>query len=441
MGNRKLNLSNINSINDFQILCQKKENIKDIINDRKPILKSGSTSEETGNLLKDGDIYKFLIFDLPRVITCSYATNLCKKTCFQEAVEANYPKENGESDAKNLRKEKLIKSLDDTFIEKIIFEIRNKLQNNPESKFIVRIHGDGDFYNVEYLMKWIEISLRVKYSRYYINQMSLFKGIENTKIFFVAYTKSLKYLVDIFINDKYLKELVVLINDIIGETKGSELESKLKSSNNIGETISNLIKEYIPINFIASIMDKSGDKNENDENDQNDENNELNKLLNNELKLYKYTVTKGDIVEDENFCDIANTKCKEGSCLKCYPPSRDMITRLRSKNESRNDYNNEDTIVICKDNSKLKEKQWRVTFIKDEIRDNLKYLAVYLEKDTIKYIWEIENIYKDKENIIITTKDKEKSVEIEKSPDVIVQGHRYTYYSKIESAKKMSDIF
>lgn len=432
MGSRKLNLSSRNSIDDFKNLCKKKEEIKCIINDGKPILKSGSIDEETGNLLKEGDTYKFLIFDLPRVITCSYATSLCKITCFQESVEANYPKKNGESDAKNLRKEKLIKSLDDTFIEKIISEIRNKLRNKPDSKIIVRIHGDGDFYNVEYLMKWIEISLRVKYSRYDINQMSLLEAVENTRICFVAYTKSLKYLVDIFIKGEYLKDLLELINNIIGEVKANKLKSELKSSNNIGKTIGNLIKEYIPINFIASIMDEY-----------NDENNELNKLLNKELKFYTYTVTEGDIVENDNFCDITNTKCKEGSCLKCYPPSRNIITALRYKNESKNDYSDKDTIVVCKNDFNLKEKEWRLTYIKDEIRDKLKYLALYVPhpKSTIKYVLEIENIYKDKENIVITTKYKEESVEIEKSSGVVVQGHRYTSYSKIKNAKKMSDIF
>lgn len=214
---------------------------------------------------------------------------------------------------KRKRERNLLRTLDDSFVEKMFNEIKKNFEKNKAyNDFIVRIHGDGDFYNIEYLLKWIEIALKVENEMLY--QLNIF-GIKRN-IYLVAYTKSLKYLSDIFNKELYRRQIVDLIRKY-KTYESSELIELINSHNEKNDNISKIIRK-IPIYFIGSIM-----------NDENDDNNELNKKLSKRFNIHTYTVTSEEIKKDEKFCDIIKTKCGEGKCLKCYPPKMDIVTKLR----------------------------------------------------------------------------------------------------------------
>lgn len=297
--------------NDGEIV-KNKELVEHVLRDGRDLFVEGN------DVLKNTNTSRFLIFDLPRKITCIYSTELCRDKCFQIGVEELYSSEKKDSTVKYRRKKNLIKSLDKTFVKVASTEVIKQLNNCLSCDFIVRIHGDGDFYSVDYLLKWIEIAFIVEKNKR--KQISFFKSKDedSNSVIFVAYTKSLKYIVDIFIKDEYLTKFKMLIKEYKGVDTLEELTVMIGSCDNISVKISELVKKFIPINFLASIMDE-----------ENDDNNELNKMLNQDLKLFTYTAQVGDVIQDEYFCDIKNIKCGEGKCLKCYPPTMDIITKLR----------------------------------------------------------------------------------------------------------------
>lgn len=217
---------------------------------------------------------------------------------------------------KRKRDRNLLRTLDDSFVEKMFNEIKKNFENNKKyNNFIVRIHGDGDFYNIEYLLKWIEIALKIENEIPY--QLNIF-GIKRN-IYLVAYTKSLQYLSDIFDEEKYRSKVVELIEKY-KTYKYNKLIDLINSHNKKNDNISKII-EKLPMYFIGSIM-----------NDENDDNNELNKKLSKRFNIHTYTTyttISEDIKGDEKFCNIEETKCGEGRCLKCYPPKMDIVTELR----------------------------------------------------------------------------------------------------------------
>ena len=116
----------------------------------------------------------FLIWNLPAVITCPYRTAHCEAACYALKAERNYP------DALPSRKRHFDISRQGNFVLRMIFTIACELDRpkNKDKKIVFRIHESGDFYNMEYVKKWLEI-------------MDYFK--DDKRIVFVAYTKSVKY--------------------------------------------------------------------------------------------------------------------------------------------------------------------------------------------------------------------------------------------------------
>lgn len=102
---------------------------------------------------------KIPIFSLPPIYTCIGATETCKQICYGRKSWI-YPM------VRYHRWMNYAESLKDDFPEKMIAE----MEKHKFDKF--RIHETGDFYNQEYLHKWIEIA----------------KAFPNVK--FLAYTKS-----------------------------------------------------------------------------------------------------------------------------------------------------------------------------------------------------------------------------------------------------------
>lgn len=118
---------------------------------------------------------KFLIFNLPSKITCPHATEHCKRFCYAVKAETAYP------NCLPSRMAKFELSKRDDFVSIMIDEINRHL-NRPSYKnakrVVVRIHESGDFYNVEYMLKWCDIA---DYFRH------------DTRLVFMAYTKSVGF--------------------------------------------------------------------------------------------------------------------------------------------------------------------------------------------------------------------------------------------------------
>lgn len=130
-----------------------------------------------GNIKSKGtDDIMFLTWSLPCKICCPYATEMCKNRCFAKKNE-NF------KNVINSRHRNLEETKKETFVSDMIEHLKYHLSRKKASnkKIIVRIHASGDFYNLEYLKKWIDIS-------------NYFKGNEN--ILFQAYTKSMPILIE-----------------------------------------------------------------------------------------------------------------------------------------------------------------------------------------------------------------------------------------------------
>lgn len=115
----------------------------------------------------------FLIWNLPAIKTCPYATEHCKAACYARKAEKVYP------DCLPSREKNFNESRKETFTENMIYTIESALKNDRKKRNIVfRIHESGDFYNREYAQKWLAIM------RHFEN---------NKKVVFIAYTKSFVY--------------------------------------------------------------------------------------------------------------------------------------------------------------------------------------------------------------------------------------------------------
>lgn len=126
------------------------------------------------------DDVMFLTWSLPSRKTCPYSTEMCRKRCFAKKNETF-------TGVRLSRERNLEETKKDTFVQDMINHLEYHL-SRPKAKdkrVFVRIHTSGDFYNLDYLIKW-----------YYITDH--FRN--NNKILFQAYTKSMPIIVD-YINE------------------------------------------------------------------------------------------------------------------------------------------------------------------------------------------------------------------------------------------------
>lgn len=140
--------------------------------------------------LKNNDKVRFIIWNLPSQKTCPFATELCKKSCYAKKAE-RYPS------CKNSRELNYIETLQDNFVDNMIFTIETALNSKAfkGKKAYFRIHESGDFYNLDYTIKWINI---IKHFE------------NNNNIVFLAYTKSIEYFLTVGYGKKdFPKNLVV----------------------------------------------------------------------------------------------------------------------------------------------------------------------------------------------------------------------------------------
>ena len=125
--------------------------------------------------LKPSEGTKYIIFNLPAMVTCPYATNNCINSCYARKAERCYP------NALNSRYRNYYLSHDSNFTERMIYTIETELLRPSyitANRVIVRIHESGDFYSQDYTDAWLAVARH-------------FKKVKKVK--FMAYTKSLPY--------------------------------------------------------------------------------------------------------------------------------------------------------------------------------------------------------------------------------------------------------
>ena len=126
-------------------------------------------SRENKKLVPNADT-AFIIFNLPAVFTCPYATNDCITDCYARKAEAPHFK-----NVLRSRTENYLMSRRPDFVELMTNEILRIAKGTKKKYIIVRIHESGDFYSRAYAQKWLQI----------INNCAVDKRIK-----FIAYTKS-----------------------------------------------------------------------------------------------------------------------------------------------------------------------------------------------------------------------------------------------------------
>lgn len=126
--------------------------------------------------LRNTESVRFMIWNLPAIKTCPFATEHCKASCYARKAERVYPQ------VLPSREENYKQSLSADFVENMIETIEHELNTKKyRGKLCVfRIHESGDFYNLEYTKKWLEI-------------VRHFNG--DPRITFLAYTKSIWFFV------------------------------------------------------------------------------------------------------------------------------------------------------------------------------------------------------------------------------------------------------
>lgn len=210
-----------------------------------------------GNIKSKGtDDVMFLTWSLPSRKTCPYATEMCKKKCFAKKNETF-------KGVRLSRERNFEESMKDTFIQDMINHLEYHL-NRPKAKdkrIFVRIHTSGDFYNLDYLIKWVYISEHFK---------------ENGNILFQAYTKSMPIIVG------YIENYI--------HSYGDECSPKE-------------ILEDINIHFVWSIWD-----------DTPEEHTQIANLLN----LQTFTASPKDRIAQDvrSGSFLCNGDC--GNCKECY---------------------------------------------------------------------------------------------------------------------------
>lgn len=119
---------------------------------------------------------KYLIWSLPCVETCPYRTPHCESSCYGRKAENQY------DNAIESRYRNWNFSLTGEFVPYMIGMISRYLATpsyKKAKKVVVRIHEGGDFYSKEYYEKWVAIADHFK---------------DNSKVVFVAYTKSVAFI-------------------------------------------------------------------------------------------------------------------------------------------------------------------------------------------------------------------------------------------------------
>lgn len=154
--------------------------------------------------LQNNEKVRYMIWNLPAVKTCPYRTGNCEKFCYAKKAERVYPQ------VLPSREKNYNDSLENEFVENMIYTIENRLNSKAFTgkKVVFRIHESGDFYNLEYTRKWIDIC----------------KHFENdSRIVFLAYTKSIIYLINCGYGLSYFPNNLRIRASVWNDTKEDQL--------------------------------------------------------------------------------------------------------------------------------------------------------------------------------------------------------------------------
>ena len=157
-----------------------------------------------GNIkLRNDAENRFLIWNLPAITTCHWATELCKKSCYARKAEIFRPT------TLPCRKRNMEESEKDSFVQDMCDHIEWNLSRAvfKGKKVWFRIHESGDFYSLSYLQKWISIAQRFP------------------KITFLAYTKAVRLVAECI---EKIPFNLVLRYSVWSDTKSDELEIATK---------------------------------------------------------------------------------------------------------------------------------------------------------------------------------------------------------------------
>lgn len=135
---------------------------------------------------------KFLIWNLPSVITCPYATEHCKRSCYAKKAERVYPNCMPSRQA-NLNASMVHDNTEMDFENRLAATIEyymDKPKYKNASAVYFRIHESGDFYNMKYTAAWLNV---INYCK------SVYPNLH-----FVAYTKSFRFFKELnYFNGKF----------------------------------------------------------------------------------------------------------------------------------------------------------------------------------------------------------------------------------------------
>lgn len=156
--------------------------------------------------LRNTDNVRFMIWNLPAVRTCPFKTPMCEKSCYARKAERLYPQ------VLPAREANFEASLQNDFAERMIDTIKYYLASKAFAgkKVIFRIHESGDFYNREYAQKWVNVARH-------------FEKVPN--IVFLAYTKSLKYVVDCGYSKASFPKNLILRASVWADTTSEQLDT------------------------------------------------------------------------------------------------------------------------------------------------------------------------------------------------------------------------
>ena len=122
---------------------------------------------------------RYIVWNIPAVVTCPFRTAACEHSCYARKAERNYP------GCLPCRYANLDASKEKAFIDNMIAlieDLLNKPSYRNSKKIVYRIHESGDFYSQEYFNKWLKIADHFR---------------NNKKLVFVAYTKSVNFVHDV----------------------------------------------------------------------------------------------------------------------------------------------------------------------------------------------------------------------------------------------------
>lgn len=156
--------------------------------------------------LVSNDKTAFLVWNLPAVTTCPFATNHCKGACYARKAENAYP------DVLPARQRNFLESRQNDFVKRAVFTILKRMKYAGNKKVIVRVHESGDFYNGVYTLAWLKIA----------------EILRNENVTFIAYTKSFRYF-----DGVKLPKAFKLRASVWDDTKPEELEIIRRNNWNI----------------------------------------------------------------------------------------------------------------------------------------------------------------------------------------------------------------